>query len=150
MTLKNARIDRSKSYPRIRIDTGGNRDSQKVVAPQLENSQAPGPTRCPTTSPPSLDYSPFPRVEVVHSAVILLSLLHSGTILLNRFNVICPVQSFPQKYSPSHLPQISPRNPAISSPTRGVSRSSRTLGWDAVDAAAPGVKRDGRAGRQDL
>ena len=58
---------------------------------------------------------------------------------LKRINVICPVQFLPQKYSPFRLPQISSRNPAISSPTRGVSRSSRTLGWDAVDAAVSGA-----------
>ena len=42
-----------------------------------------------------------------------------------------------------------PNHPHISRrliPMRGVSRSSRTLGWDAVDAAASGAQRHGRAG----
>jgi hypothetical protein len=42
--------------------------------------------------------------------------------------------------------QITFRTPAILSPRKGRWPSSRTLGWDAVDAAAFGVKRDGRAG----
>ena len=48
--------------------------------------------------------------------------------LLNRFNLICPVQSRLQKFCCSRLTQISCISPAVSSPRRGVSRSSRTRG----------------------
>ena len=44
----------------------------------------------------------------------------------SQFNVICPVQSLPQKQFPSRSPQISTKIRAVSSLTRGVSRSSRT------------------------
>src|SRR5258708_4370988 len=83
---------------------------------------------------------PIP-VSIKPAAVRLLQ----KTDLLSRFNVICPVQSPCEKYSYFRAPQISSRNRVISSPTRGVSRSSRTLGWDAVDAAA--LARKGIAGQ---
>jgi hypothetical protein len=56
------------------------------------------------------------------------------------------VQSCPQKYFPSRPTQITRIFPASHPSTRGVSRSSRTLGWDAVDAAASGAQRNGGAG----
>jgi hypothetical protein len=46
--------------------------------------------------------------------------------LLKQINLICPVQSFQQKYSASPLPQINTTSPAVPPPLRGVSRSSRT------------------------
>ena len=42
--------------------------------------------------------------------------------------------------------QITFKTPGILSPGKGRWPSSRTLGWDAVDAAASGVRGDGRAG----
>src|SRR5258708_40055512 len=56
--------------------------------------------------------------------------------LLKRIKLIWVVQSCLQKYSASHLTQITSRTPAVPLLTRGVSRSSRTRGRDAVDAAA--------------
>jgi len=58
---------------------------------------------------------------------------------LNPFKLICPVQSRAKKESGSHETQISPRTCAIPARKRGVSRSSRTLGWAAVDAKALGA-----------
>src|SRR5258708_26747494 len=55
--------------------------------------------------------------------------------LLKRIKVIWVVQSCLQKYSASHLTQITSRTPAVPLLTRGVSRSSRTLGRDAVDVS---------------
>jgi len=66
--------------------------------------------------------------------------------LLDRINLICPVQSFSKKYFASLFPQITSISPVILSHMRGVSRSSRTLVRDAVDAAAlltNGAKADG-------
>jgi len=57
----------------------------------------------------------------------------------NLFKLICPVQSCAKKESCSRATQISPRTCAIPARKRGVSRSSRTLGWVAVDAKAPGA-----------
>jgi hypothetical protein len=54
--------------------------------------------------------------------------------LLKQFNLICPVQSRLQKYFDYHLTQISNIPIAIPLIYRGVSRSSRTLVRDAVDA----------------
>jgi hypothetical protein len=63
--------------------------------------------------------------------------LRPNTKFLNRINLILPVQTASEKYSASLLTQI------ISSSRRPVSHegrwpSSRTLGRDAVDAAASG------------
>jgi hypothetical protein len=68
-----------------------------------------------------------------------------GTIFRSGFKLICLVQPGLRKYflfssDPNHL-----FIPRVSSLTRGVSRSSRTLGWDAVDAAAS--SREEIAGR---
>src|SRR5260221_14258089 len=46
--------------------------------------------------------------------------------LLKRIKLIWVVQSHLQKYSASHLTQITSRTPAVPLLTRGVSRSSRT------------------------
>jgi len=64
----------------------------------------------------------------------------------NYFKLICPVQPRAQKQTASRKTQISPRNSAIPARKRGVSRSSRTWGWVAVDAKAPGAQRNRRAG----
>ena len=56
----------------------------------------------------------------------------------------CP--ALKRKYSYSQPTQISSTSPAVSSLTRGVSRSSRTLGWDAVDAAASGARLRSQGG----
>jgi hypothetical protein len=58
-----------------------------------------------------------------------------------QFNVICPVQSRSKKYSAFPKSQITlyQTHPA---PGEGRWPSSRTLGRDAVDAAASGVRRD--------
>src|SRR6202171_4342888 len=53
-----------------------------------------------------------------------------------------------QKYFCFRGPQITSRTLAIPPHQRGVSRSSRTRGADAVDAAAFCVRRDCRAGRK--
>ena len=53
----------------------------------------------------------------------------------NRINVIWVVQTFAEKYSAFRIPQISVITIASRPTERGVSRSSRTLGRDAVDAA---------------
>src|SRR5712664_1650126 len=53
---------------------------------------------------------------------------------------------FSEKYFCSHSPQITSRTVAIPPHQRGVSRSSRTRGADAVDAAASGAQRGCRAG----
>jgi transposase len=66
--------------------------------------------------------------------------------LLKRINVICPVQSPLQKYFASPVGQIISTSSRHPTPQRGVSRSSRTRGADAVDAAAFCVRRDCRAG----
>ena len=54
--------------------------------------------------------------------------------LLKQFNLICPVQSRLQKYFDYRFTQISNIPSAIPLLQRGVSRSSRTLVRDAVDA----------------
>jgi hypothetical protein len=64
-----------------------------------------------------------------------------------NIKLIWPVQSSPRKYSGFHLPQITSISAAILSHLRGVSRSSRTLERDAVDAAVPAHGFDFRAGR---
>jgi hypothetical protein len=56
-----------------------------------------------------------------------------------------PVQPSLQKYSASRLTQITPISAAVRSP-RGALAIVIDAGPDAVDAAASGVKRDGRAG----
>jgi hypothetical protein len=65
--------------------------------------------------------------------------------LLNRFNVICPVQPFLQKYFRFPLTRLKSISSAALSP-KGRIRIVRDAGRDAVDEAASGVKRDGRAG----
>jgi hypothetical protein len=62
-----------------------------------------------------------------------------------RLKLICPVQPHFKKYFRFLQTQIISLSLAIPSRLRGVSRSSRTLGWDAVDAAAS--SREGIAGR---
>jgi hypothetical protein len=52
------------------------------------------------------------------------------------FNLIWVVQSLSQKYLHSLLTQITSLFFASRPNTRGVSRSSRTWGWDAMDATA--------------
>jgi hypothetical protein len=52
--------------------------------------------------------------------------MRDGTIFHSVFMVICPVQPLPKKQIPSRSPQISTKNPAVSSLMRGGSRSSRT------------------------
>jgi hypothetical protein len=59
-----------------------------------------------------------------------------GAIFLNQFNVICPVQTLQQKYSSFHLPPNQRHNSRRPVPVEGRWPSSRTLGRDAVDAAA--------------
>jgi hypothetical protein len=54
--------------------------------------------------------------------------------LLNRINVICPVQSALQKYFPSFLTQISSLSRAVPS-HRGALRNVINAGRDAVDAS---------------
>jgi hypothetical protein len=61
------------------------------------------------------------------------------SIFASNFKVICPVQSRPQKYTSSPLPQITLTHPAIPSRLEGRWPSSRTLGRVAVDAAALGA-----------
>ena len=52
--------------------------------------------------------------------------LRAQAKLLSRINVICPVQSHLKKYSHSLPTQITSISAAVSSHSRGVSRSSRT------------------------
>ena len=56
-----------------------------------------------------------------------------------------PSSPLPQKYSASRLTPNQRHNSPLILSTRGVSRSSRTLGWDAVDAAASGARSVRRA-----
>jgi hypothetical protein len=56
------------------------------------------------------------------------------------------VQCCAQKYSASRLPQITPTNQPSRAHERGVSRSSRTLVRDAMDAAVSGASGGCRAG----
>ena len=72
--------------------------------------------------------------------------MRGRAIFRNNFNVICPVQPRPQKYSASPRPQITPTTPAIPSREEGRWPSSRTLGRVAVDAAASGARGVRRAG----
>ena len=62
-----------------------------------------------------------------------------------RDQVICPVQPHFEKYFHSLQTQISSLFRAIPAHKGGVSRSSRTLGGDAVDAAASSRESDCRA-----
>jgi hypothetical protein len=61
--------------------------------------------------------------------------------LLNRIKLICPVQFHLQKEFASQLTQITSRTLAVPFLWRGVSRSSRTLERDAMDAG--GAKDEG-------
>ncbi len=60
--------------------------------------------------------------------------------LLNRFNLICPVQSRLQKYFCSRLTQIRCISLDVPSHLRGVSRVVTNAGRDAVDARASGAQ----------
>ena len=77
---------------------------------------------------------------------MILRPLRVNKKFLNHFKLICPVQSRAKKESASCETQISPRTPAIPARRRGVSRSSRTLGWVAVDAKAPGARWKSQGG----
>jgi hypothetical protein len=65
--------------------------------------------------------------------------------LLNRLNVICPVQPRLRKYSCFHVTRLESISPAVQS-HRGALAIVIDAGLDAVDAGAFGVKRDGGAG----
>jgi hypothetical protein len=70
--------------------------------------------------------------------------LLANTNFPSQFSAICPVQSLPKKQFPSRPPQISTINSAVSSLTRGGSRSSRTRGgmrWTQQHQAREGVRR---------
>src|SRR5215207_1118265 len=70
--------------------------------------------------------------------------MRDGAIFYNVFIVICLVQPLPKKQFPSRPPQISTINPAVSSLTRGGSRSSRTRGgmrWTRQRQAREVVRR---------
>jgi hypothetical protein len=54
-----------------------------------------------------------------------------------KIKLICPVQISAKKYFGFRHPQITSISASILSRLRGVSRSSRTLERDAVDAAVP-------------
>src|SRR5216683_2136212 len=56
------------------------------------------------------------------------------------------VQPSREKYSVSSKTQINLITSPVSSRMRGGSRSSRTLGWDAVDARAPGAQPRSQGG----
>ena len=58
-----------------------------------------------------------------------------------RINLICPVQSPLQKYSPSRFTQIKTISSAVPSP-RGALAIVIDAGRDAVDAAASGTQRE--------
>ncbi len=69
------------------------------------------------------------------------SALRQSTNFLNQINLIFPVQSSPQKYSPSRYPQITLITRAPHPLERGAYRDRHeTLGWGAVDAAASGAQ----------
>jgi hypothetical protein len=66
--------------------------------------------------------------------------------LLKRINVIWVVQSHLKKYSASWFAQITFRTHAVSSHSRGVSRSSRTrdgMRWTLIVPLTNGAKADG-------
>ena len=65
--------------------------------------------------------------------------------LLNRINLICPVQSCLQKYFHSRLTQITSISPPFR-PTEGRIAIVTDAGRNAVDAAASGACGDRRAG----
>jgi hypothetical protein len=60
-------------------------------------------------------------------------------------NLFLPVQSYFQKYFRFRASQITSRTLAIP-PHKGRIAIVTDAGWDAVDAAALGAQRDGRAG----
>jgi hypothetical protein len=73
--------------------------------------------------------------------------LRQKTNFLNQINLISPVQSSLQKYSPSRFPQITPITPAPHPLERGAYRDRHeTLGWGAVDAAALGAQACSQGG----
>jgi hypothetical protein len=61
-------------------------------------------------------------------------------IFFNGFVVVCPVQPHPRRYFRFHLADSYLQPADIPPRKRGVSRSSRTLGRDAADAAASGAQ----------
>src|SRR4051812_47003778 len=70
--------------------------------------------------------------------------LRQNTNFPSHFNAICPVQPLRQKQFASPPPQITTINPAVSSLTRGGSRSSRTRGgmrWTQQRQAREDVRR---------
>jgi hypothetical protein len=71
---------------------------------------------------------------------------HQKSNLSSNFKLIWVVQSLAKKYSAFSQTQITTISIPVPAHMRGVSRSSRTLGRDAVDAAASGVRWDRRAG----
>jgi hypothetical protein len=90
----------------------------------------------------------FPHIAALMRATLLVIwlgiALRAKTNFLSQFNAICSVQPLPPKHFPSRPPQISIRNPAVSSLTRGVSRSSRTRGgmrWTQQRQAREVVRR---------
>jgi hypothetical protein len=79
------------------------------------------------------------------------SLTHPGALRANKkfpnhFKLICLVQPRAKNQFASRVTQISPRTPAIPARKRGVSRSSRTLGWACGGRESAG-RVMGRAGR---
>jgi hypothetical protein len=62
--------------------------------------------------------------------------LRAKSNLSSRIKLICAVQSLPEKYSDFQKVQISVEARPVLPGKRGVSRSSRNAGWDAVDAMA--------------
>ncbi len=63
-----------------------------------------------------------------------------------KINVICPVQSFPQKHSASRLPQISTTTPAVSSLNEGRIAIVTDVGMGCGGRGSVGRERGRRAG----
>jgi hypothetical protein len=102
--------------------------------------QHPGPSQ---SSSPHIDE--FMRATV--AAFSTTDPLRQKTNFLNPINLISPVQSSLQKYSPSRFPQITPITPAPHPLERGAYRDRHeTLGWDAMDAAALGAQACSQGG----
>lgn len=73
------------------------------------------------------------------AGIFALFALRAQVNFLNPFNVICPVQPSPKKYSPSLLTQITGLYVPVSPHTEGRIMIVTNAGWDAVDAAALGA-----------
>src|SRR5216683_7624505 len=92
------------------------------------------------------------EVRIYHASKLARLLLRPARtadclILLERQDSMILLSSpIFKNISVSALPKSYLRASSFHPGTRGASRSSRTLGWGAVDAAASGVQRDGRAG----